>query len=79
MILWGNTRKDGRYATTVMVGYKPDGRPDNVFLAAKTEKELRNKIVELKMKMKTGELVKNSDMLLKDYTDTWLANSARTA
>lgn len=79
MILWGNTRKDGRYATTVMVGYKPDGRPDNVFLAAKTEKELRNKIVELKMKMKTGELVKNSDMLLKDYTDTWLDTYKSTA
>ena len=79
MILWGNTRKDGRYATTVMVGYKPDGRPDNVFLAAKTEKELRNKIVELKMKMTTGELVKNSDMLLKDYTDTWLDTYKSTA
>ena len=55
------------------------GRPDNVFLAAKTEKELRNKIVELKMKMKTGELVKNSDMLLKDYTDTWLDTYKSTA
>ena len=37
-------RKDGRYATTVMIGYKADGRPNNVFLSAKTEKELRNKI-----------------------------------
>lgn len=72
-------RKDGRYATTVMVGYKPDGRPDNVFLAAKTEKELRNKIVELKMKMKTGELFKNSDMLLKDYAATWLDTYKSTA
>ena len=47
MLLWENTkkRKDGRYATTVMIGYKADGRPNNVFLSAKTEKELRNKIV----------------------------------
>ena len=34
-------RKDGRYATTVLVGYKPDGKPNNVFLSAKTEKELK--------------------------------------
>lgn len=65
-------RKDGRYATTVMIGYKADGRPDNVFLSAKTEKELRDKIVEVKMKMKTGELIKQSDTLLKDYAVSWL-------
>ena len=65
-------RKDGRYATTVMIGYKADGRPNNVFLSAKTEKELRNKIVELKMKMKTGEAIKTSDTLLRDYADSWM-------
>lgn len=65
-------RKDGRYATTVMVGYKPDGRPDNVFLSAKTERELKNKVIDLKMKMKTGEAVKDSDTLLRDYADSWI-------
>ncbi len=65
-------RKDGRYATTVMVGYKPDGKPNNVFLSAKSEKELKEKIFELKMKIKTGEAVKTSDTLLKDYADSWL-------
>lgn len=65
-------RKDGRYATTVMVGYKPDGKPNNVFLSTKTEKELKQKIFELKMKIKTGEAVKASDTLLKDYADSWL-------
>lgn len=65
-------RKDGRYATTVMVGYKEDGRPDNVFLSAKTEKALRNKVLELKMKMKSGKLAKQSGTLLKDYADSWL-------
>ena len=65
-------RKDGRYATTVLVGYKPNGKPNNVFLSAKTEKELKEKIFELKMKMKTGEMVKTSDTLLKDYADSWL-------
>ena len=39
-------RSDGRYATTVMVGYKPDGKPNNIFLSAKTEKELKEKIVK---------------------------------
>lgn len=65
-------RSDGRYATTVMVGYKADGRPNNVFLSAKTEKALRDKIVEVKMKMKTGEPIKQSDTLLRDYADSWM-------
>ncbi len=65
-------RPDGRYATTVMVGYKADGRPDNVFLAAKTEKALRDKVAELKVKVKTGQILKQSDTLLSDYADTWL-------
>lgn len=66
-------RKDGRYATTVMIGYKPDGRPNNIFLSAKTEKALRDKISELKAKTKAGELIKESDTLLSDYVDNWLA------
>lgn len=65
-------RKDGRYATTVMIGYKDDGRPNNVFLSAKTEKALQEKIIDLKMKVKAGELVKQSGMLLGDYADIWM-------
>lgn len=65
-------RKDGRYATTVMIGYKENGKPNNVFLSAKTEKALRDKVVELKMKMKTGEMIKQSDTLLRDYADSWM-------
>lgn len=65
-------RSDGRYATTVMIGYKSDGRPNNVFLSAKTERELKEKIFEIKMKVKTGEAVKKSDTLLSDYADSWL-------
>lgn len=72
-------RKDGRYATTVMNGYKPDGRPNNIFLSAKTEKELRNKIAELKVKIKTGEAVKNSDMILKEYAASWLTTYKASA
>lgn len=72
-------RKDGRYATTVMAGYKPDGRPNNIFISAKTEKELRNKIAETKMKIKTGQAVKNSDMLLKNYADSWLTTYKSSA
>lgn len=64
-------RPDGRYATTVMAGYKPDGRPNNIFLSAKTEKELKEKILEVKIKLKQGTMIKNSDTLLKDYADNW--------
>lgn len=65
-------RKDGRYATTVMIGYKPDGKPNNVFLSAKSEKELKTKIIETKMKIKSGEAIKESDTLLRDYTINWM-------
>ncbi len=61
-------RKDGRYATTVMIGYKDNGKPNNVFVSAKSEKELREKVLEVKMKMKSGELIKTSDTLLKCLT-----------
>ena len=66
-------RKDGRYATTIMVGYKADGRPNNIFLSAKTEKALRDKIAELKAKTMSGELIKESDTLFRDYVDNWFA------
>ena len=65
-------RKDGRYATTVMVGYKADGRPDNIFLSAKTERALRDKVMELKMKIKTGETIKESDMPMSYYARSWM-------
>ena len=65
-------RKDGRYATSVTLGHDANGKVIKVFLSAKTEKELRNKIVELKMKMKTGEAIKTSDTLLRDYADSWM-------
>lgn len=65
-------RKDGRYATTVMAGYKENGKPNNIFLSAKTEKALKDKVLELKMKLKAGELVKQSDTLLKDYAASWM-------
>lgn len=65
-------RPDGRYATTVMIGYKPDGRPNNIFLSAKTEKELKQKIIDAKIKIKSGEMIKESDTLLKHYVESWI-------
>lgn len=62
-----------------MIGYKEDGRPNNVFLSAKTEKALRDKIVEVKMKMKNGEMIKQTDTLLRDYADSWLATYKSSA
>ncbi|MCM1235491.1 MAG: site-specific integrase, partial [Ruminococcus flavefaciens] len=72
-------RKDGRYATTVMIGYKADGRANNIFVSAKTEKELRDKVAEVKTKAKTGMLVKESDMLLRDYINGWVDTYKATA
>jgi len=64
-------RKDGRYATTITLGYKPDGSPDKVFLSAKTEKELKKKILDVQMKQESGALIKESDMPLAEYSKEW--------
>lgn len=72
-------RSDGRYATTITVGRKPDGSPDKIFLSAKTEKELEKKILEARLKIKTGELVKNSDTLLKKYIEDWITTYKASA
>lgn len=52
-------RPDGRYAITIMIGYKPNGKPNNIFLSAKTEKELRDKVIEVRMKIKSGQASNN--------------------
>lgn len=65
-------RSDGRYATTITLGHRPDGKPNKVFLAAKTEKELKAKILDAQMKIQSGTLIKESDMLLKKYAAEWM-------
>ncbi len=64
-------RKDGRYATTVMNGYKPDGRPNTIFVSAKTEKQLREKVLAVQMSIKQNLVVKTSDTPLAEYAKNW--------
>ena len=64
-------RADGRYATTITMGHKPDGSPNKIFLAAKTEKELKQKVLDAQMKIQTRALFKEADTPLKDYSDSW--------
>lgn len=64
-------RADGRYATTITLGHKPDGSPNKVFLAAKTEKELKQKVLDAQLKIHSGILLKETDTPLKDYADSW--------
>lgn len=65
-------RADGRYATTILLGHSTDGKPQKLFLAAKTEKELTRKVTEAQVKIQTRQLIKTSNTKLNDYIDSWM-------
>lgn len=66
-------RADGRYATTVTIGHDATGKVLKVFLSAKSEAELKKKVIQTQINIQSGKLLKESSMLLKDYTKDWYA------
>lgn len=72
-------RSDGRYATTVTLGHDPAGKVIKVFLSAKSEAELKKKVIQAQVNIQSGKLLKESSMLLKDYARDWLAVSKAKA
>ena len=47
------------------------GKPERIPVYGKTIKELEEKIAEIRYKSKTGEYIKNTDMLFCDYANHW--------
>ena len=64
-------RKDGRYATTISVGYDADGNVIKKYLTAKTIAELDEKVLNLKEQLKKGAAFSKQDMLFKKYREYW--------
>ena len=65
-------RKDGRYATSVALGYDDDGSPKKIVIYGKTQSELDMKKAEILTSLKNGTYIKNKNVILKDYADKWL-------
>ena len=67
-------RKDGRYQGYVFLGYNPDGTENRKYEYAKTQKELDQKLLELRLAIGKGEYVNDNTMTVKQWADLWLKN-----
>jgi len=66
-------RKDGRYASSVIVGADADGKPERKAVYAKTIRELEFKLSELRRQVSTGTVVKNENLTLQCWAYEWLS------
>ena len=64
-------QKDGRYRTTIQLGYGPDGNPIKKYLSALTIKELEKKIFDAKNDLSNGLLIADTT-LFGAYADKWV-------
>ena len=64
-------RADGRYQLSVMVGYNDDGTPKRKLVYGKTQKEVKEKAADLRVKHNMG-LAINNDITLGEWAMTWL-------
>ncbi|MBR4300046.1 MAG: phage integrase SAM-like domain-containing protein [Bacteroidales bacterium] len=62
---------DGRYRTTLMLGYKPDGKPIKKYISGQTIRELEEKLLEAKNDLNNGLLISDST-LFGSYADKWV-------
>jgi len=65
-------RADGRYCTHVVIGVKPDGKPQRKTIYAKTIRELEEKAAELRRQVGTGTIVKDGGMTVSEWAQEWL-------
>ena len=64
-------RKDGRFEAKITIGRKSDGSLDRKTVYAHSQKELNEKVSELRYKYAHNLVVKSPDMLMKDYCQKW--------
>lgn len=64
-------RKDGRYETKIDLGYDDSGRRIRKSVSAKTSAELERKVEELRVQIRTGQYVRDSDMTMYEYATLW--------
>lgn len=64
-------RKDGRYAATITIGVKSNGRPDLIYIYGKTIKELEDNRLEALLSLKSGTYIKNREVRFSEYAQKW--------
>src|SRR3954454_24818993 len=73
-IRWNETRK--LFVARIMVGYRPDGKPDIREVKSKQQGECRKKLDAIKARMADGSLgdVKSGRETVTAYLDWWLTS-----
>ena len=59
------------WRTSIMIGFKPDGKPDRKQFYGKTQKEVKEKLEDYKRKMSMGVL-NEEKITIQDWFYTWL-------
>ena len=65
-------RKDGRYATSIIIGYQDDGKPKRKVLYGKTIRELDNKVSDFKSLQNKGIIINDNSMTMAQWAQKWL-------
>ncbi len=65
-------RPDGRYATSVLIGYTDDGRPKHKTLYGKTIQELEKKLADFKSLQNRGIVIDDKKITVGEWAMIWL-------
>lgn len=65
-------RSDGRYATSVRIGYKDNGKPKIKTIYGKTIRELEAKVADFKSLMNKGIIVNDNQITVSVWAKQWL-------
>lgn len=65
-------RKDGRYATSILIGYTDDGKPKRKVLYGKTIQELEKKLADVRSLQNKGIVIDDNRLTVAEWSQTWL-------
>ena len=65
-------RKDGRFRASIFMGYDSSGNELREYVYGYTESELEKNLFELKMKIARKEFIKEDEVTVAQWGDTWL-------
>lgn len=68
-------RKDGYWVARLMVGYKPNGKPDRRAVYAKTRAEVQRRLLTLRQQLDSGLVAQPQRVTVGDYLTQWLRDS----
>src|SRR5688500_14298210 len=68
-------RKDGTWAAALMVGHKPDGRPDRRTVYGRTRADVVKKLDELRGRKSAGLVTEPTRLTVAIYLSQWLKHT----